>query len=224
MLLTHPSAQKKSLMGDKKFHEWRFVILGHNSPWIHLTQTILRRGKPIERKTLIVSESSELHNMQMNDNADVCYEEAYLVTPSHINQSWGCNQSLLKQIDRVVEHKKDHINIYHVYSVDHGRKMLSSAPLVEPDSRDITTIYKAPDEIARRSVQQEMTCKIRRLEILRAATVLHDGNPELGFCWTFESIQGLEGQLPIDMTTDHQFERVINYLNDLIMNKQVAHP
>ncbi|WP_236183037.1 hypothetical protein [Pseudomonas ceruminis] len=177
MLLTHPAALKKSFMNDSKHHEWRFVILGFNSPWIHVTQTVLKKGKAVESKTLIVTDPCELHNMHKSISAEVCYEEAYLITSAHINQSWGCNQNLLKQIDRVVEHTEDHINIYHVYTVDNGRKLLSSAPLVEPDSRSVTTLYEAPVEVARRWTQQETICNTRRLEILRAASTLHGGDP-----------------------------------------------
>lgn len=219
MLLTHPTAHKKSLFGDSNHHEWRFVILGHNSPWIHLTQTILKKGKAVESKTLIISEPSELHNMHVNINADVCYEEAYLITPPHINQTRICNQSLLKQVDRVVEHSKNQINVYHIYTVDNGKKFLSSAPLAQPDSRNITNLYKAPVEVSHRASEREIACMTRRLEIFRAAAVLHDGNPEFVFSWMFESLHNLEGQRPIEMTSDKQFEQISAYISSLTINK-----
>ncbi|MDP9541119.1 hypothetical protein Q7L29_21590 [Pseudomonas putida] len=216
MLLTHPSAQKKSLLSDTRFHEWRFVIIGNNCSWIHLTQTISKNGQPVESKTLIVSETSELHNMHLNVNADVRYEEAYLITPAHVNQSWGSNQSLLKQIDRVVEHTDDHINVYHIFTVDFDTKLWSSAPLDKPNSRVVTTIYKAPEEVMRRAEVQEDMCRIRRLEILRRATKLHNGDSELGFIWAFENIEDIEGRRPIDMTADQQFEKLNAYINKLL--------
>jgi hypothetical protein len=219
MLLTHPSAQKKSLLSDQRFHEWRFVILGNNCSWIHLTQTILKNGQPVESKTIIVSETSELHNMHLNVNADVRYEEAYLVTPAHVNQSWGSKQSLLKQIDRVVEHTDDHINVYHIFTVDLDVKLWSSAPLNKPNSRAVTTIYKAPEDVMRRAEEQESMCKIRRLEILRGATRLNGGDSELGLSWAFGSIEDLEGQRPIDMTADKQFEKLSAYIEGLLNKK-----
>ena len=219
MLLTHPAAHKKSLFSGDKFHEWRFVILGFNSPWIHLTQTILKKGEVIESKTLIVTEPSELFHMHENIHADVRYDEAYLITPAHVNRSWGCDQSLLKRIDRVVEHTKDHINVYHVYTVEHDRRLLSSAPLDRPDSRNITTLYQAPEQVLHRATQREVASKTRRLEILRASALMHDGDPELGFSWTFESLQEFEGIRPIDMTTDQLFEKFKAYFYNHSVNR-----
>lgn len=218
MLLTHPSAHKRSLFSDDKLQEWRFVILGFNSPWVHLTQTTLKKGKVIESKTLIVTEPSELFHMHKNISADVRYEEAYLITPAHVNRSWGCNQNLLRRIDRVVEHTKDHINVYHIYTVENDRKLLSSAPIDEPDSRNITTLYEAPEQVLDRAAQREITSKTRRLAILRAAVLLHDGDSDLGLSWTFEGIQEFEGLRPIDMTTDQLFEKLNEYVNKLSVN------
>lgn len=219
MLLTHPSALKKPLFGDKDLNEWRFVILGFNNSWFHLTQITITNGQPDQRKTLIVSDASEIHKMTSIHDKRVRYEEAYLITPSHVNKSAASEQGLLRQIDRVVEYNDKHINIYHVYTIDHGKQFLSSAPLCDADQREVLTIYQAPQDVIQRFTERENAIQARKLEILQIAKALHGENTELALSWSLKHTLDLGGHCPFEMTSDEKFEVLTSYVSHLTLKR-----
>ena len=120
-------------------HYWNYCEMSSQEPWFYLVYS--KRSKaPAAVRSFITADAAVLMSHLLD--SDTCVREAYLVSPSHINQSKQWKMEALKGV--CVGHEPDSMHqIAYLYELHNGSHyVFSELATVEADLVDVRRLIE----------------------------------------------------------------------------------
>ncbi|WP_339441864.1 hypothetical protein [Pseudomonas proteolytica] len=219
MIETHAEAVISSIFySEEGFLEWRFAIQRFHTEWFYIRQNFVTENGDISGRMLIMDDINELKSLLSTRGGEAWVEDIYLVTPGSVNHTGTWAIDLLLEMKEVVP-APNLVNRNFVYVVNRvGGSYFSTEVDGIWEHKTAKIVYKRNNS-APAPVEQELRLSkeqaARLTKIVIASISLHKGDVAQGAKWIVSPLTELNGKIPIEMLSEHEFSLLLSYIASL---------
>lgn len=219
MIETHAEAVISSIFySEDGFLEWRFAIQRFHAEWFYIRQCFFTEYGDISGRMLIIDDVNELKSLLSTRGGAAWVEDVYLVTPGNVNHTGTWAIDLLLEMKEIAP-DPDLVNRNFVYVVNRvGGGYFSTEVDGIWEHKPAKVVYKRNNSapaIAEQELRLSKEQAARLSKVVMASISLHKGNVAQGAKWIVSPLAKLNGKVPIEMLSEHEFSLLVSYINSL---------